>query len=161
MIFDWSDSYLDESGLVAEAVVAVLAHAVEVGLVLPVVAVGELAVLIEPEMLGFSLSRLLTVFWEAYKPGGCCIAVKEALSLERNDDDGRRLLTLIYYSAPLLVDQQLHIVNNQPPDWRGSKPGAGIPSIAQVDHPPSNACLGTAGDALQLIGADYMSCATK
>ena len=99
MIFDLSDSYLDESGLVAKAVVAVLAHAVEVGLVLPVVAVGELAVLIEPEMLGFSLSRLLTVFWEAYKPGGCCIAVKEALSLERNDDDGRRLLTLIYYSA--------------------------------------------------------------
>ena len=49
MIFDLSDSYLDESGLVAEAVVAVLAHAVEVGLVLPVVAVGELAVLIEPE----------------------------------------------------------------------------------------------------------------
>jgi len=42
-------SVLDESGLVAEAVVAVLAHAVEVGLVLPVVAVGELAVLIEPE----------------------------------------------------------------------------------------------------------------
>ena len=48
MIFDWSDSYLDESGLVAEAVVAVLAHAVEVGLVLPVVAVRELAVLVEP-----------------------------------------------------------------------------------------------------------------
>ena len=57
MIFDLSDSYLDESGLVAETVVAVLAHAVEVGLVLPVVAVGELAVLIEPEMLGFSLSQ--------------------------------------------------------------------------------------------------------
>ena len=49
MIFDLSDSYLDESGLVAETVVAVLAHAVEVGLVLSVVAVGELAILVEPE----------------------------------------------------------------------------------------------------------------
>ena len=39
---------LDEPGLVAEPVVAVLPHAVEVGLVLPVVAVGELTVLIEP-----------------------------------------------------------------------------------------------------------------
>ena len=43
-----SVGYLDESGLVAEAVVAVLAHAVEVGLVLAVVAVRELAVLVEP-----------------------------------------------------------------------------------------------------------------
>lgn len=42
-------SVLDESGLVAEAVVAVLAHAVEVGLVLSVVAVGKLAILVEPE----------------------------------------------------------------------------------------------------------------
>lgn len=42
-------SVLDESGLVAEPVVAVLAHAVEVGLVLSVVAVGELAILVEPE----------------------------------------------------------------------------------------------------------------
>jgi len=42
-------SVLDESGLVAESVVAVLAHAVEVRLVLPVVAVRELAVLVEPE----------------------------------------------------------------------------------------------------------------
>ena len=41
-------SYLDESGLVAESVVAILAHAVEVRLVLPVVAVRELAVLVEP-----------------------------------------------------------------------------------------------------------------
>ena len=40
--------YLDESGLVTEPVVAVLAHAVEVGLVLAVVAVGELAILVEP-----------------------------------------------------------------------------------------------------------------
>ena len=40
--------YLDKSGLVAESVVAVLPHAVEVGLVLPVVAVGELAILVEP-----------------------------------------------------------------------------------------------------------------
>ena len=39
---------LDEPRLVAEPVVAVLPHAVEVGLVLPVVAVGELTVLIEP-----------------------------------------------------------------------------------------------------------------
>ena len=40
--------YLDKSGLVAESVVAVLPHAVKVGLVLPVVAVGELAILVEP-----------------------------------------------------------------------------------------------------------------
>lgn len=40
---------LDEPGLVAEPVVAVLPHAVEVGLVLPVVAVGEVTVLIESE----------------------------------------------------------------------------------------------------------------
>ena len=39
---------LDEPRLVAEPVVAVLPHAVEVGLVLSVVAVGELTVLIEP-----------------------------------------------------------------------------------------------------------------
>ena len=39
---------LHESRLVAEPVVAVLAHAVEVGLVLAVVAVGELAILVEP-----------------------------------------------------------------------------------------------------------------
>ena len=39
---------LHEAGLVAEPVVAVLAHAVKVGLVLAVVAVGELAVLVEP-----------------------------------------------------------------------------------------------------------------
>jgi len=40
---------LNESRLVAEAVIAVLPHAVEVGLVLPVVAVGELTILVEPE----------------------------------------------------------------------------------------------------------------
>ena len=40
---------LDEPGLVAEPVVAVLPHAVEVGLVLPVVAVWELAIFIESE----------------------------------------------------------------------------------------------------------------
>ena len=40
---------LHESRLVAEPVVAVLAHAVEVGLVLPVVAVRELTVLVKPE----------------------------------------------------------------------------------------------------------------
>ena len=39
---------LNKSGLVAEAVVAILAHAVEVGLVLAVVAVRELAILVEP-----------------------------------------------------------------------------------------------------------------
>ena len=39
---------LDKPRLVAEPVVAVLPHAVEVGLVLSVVAVGELTVLIEP-----------------------------------------------------------------------------------------------------------------
>ena len=40
---------LDEPRLVAEPVVAVLPHAVEVGLVLPVVAVGELTIFIESE----------------------------------------------------------------------------------------------------------------
>ena len=40
---------LDKPGLVAEPVVAVLPHAVEVGLVLPVVAVGEVIVLVESE----------------------------------------------------------------------------------------------------------------
>ena len=40
---------LDEPGLVAEPVVAVLPHAVEVGLVLSVVAVWELAIFIESE----------------------------------------------------------------------------------------------------------------
>lgn len=40
---------LHETSLVAEAVVAVLAHAVEMSLVLAVVAVGELAVLVKPE----------------------------------------------------------------------------------------------------------------
>lgn len=42
-------SVLDEPGLVAEPVVAVLPHAVEVGLVLPVVAVGEVTILVESE----------------------------------------------------------------------------------------------------------------
>ena len=50
LIFNLS-SYLNESGLVAESVVAVLAHAVEVGLVLTVVAVRELAILVEPETI--------------------------------------------------------------------------------------------------------------
>ena len=40
---------LDEPGLVAEPVVAVLPHAVEVGLVLPVVAVGEVTIFVESE----------------------------------------------------------------------------------------------------------------
>ena len=40
---------LDEPGLVAEPVVAIFPHAVEVGLVLPVVAVGEVTVLVESE----------------------------------------------------------------------------------------------------------------
>jgi len=40
---------LYKSGLVAEPVVTILAHAVEVGLVLAVVAVRELAILVEPE----------------------------------------------------------------------------------------------------------------
>ena len=40
--------YLYKSGLVTEPVVAILAHAVEVGLVLAVVAVRELAILVEP-----------------------------------------------------------------------------------------------------------------
>ena len=40
---------LDEPRLVAEPVVAVLPHAVEVGLMLPVVAVSELTVFIESE----------------------------------------------------------------------------------------------------------------
>ena len=44
-----SGCMLDEAGLVAESVVAILPHAVEVGLVLPVVAVGEPTVLVEPE----------------------------------------------------------------------------------------------------------------
>ena len=43
------ECYLYKSGLVAEPVVAILAHAVEVGLVLSVVAVRELAILVEPE----------------------------------------------------------------------------------------------------------------
>ena len=43
-----SGGVLDEAGLVAEPVVAVLPHAVEVGLVLPVVAVAELTVLVKP-----------------------------------------------------------------------------------------------------------------
>ena len=49
LVFPGFSGYLDKSGLVAEPVVAILAHAVEVGLVLSVVAVGELAILIEPE----------------------------------------------------------------------------------------------------------------
>ena len=40
---------LDKPGLVAKPVVAVLPHAVEVGLVLPIVAVGEVTVLVESE----------------------------------------------------------------------------------------------------------------
>ena len=43
------ECYLYKSGLVAEPVVAILAHAVEVGLVLAVVAVRKLAILVEPE----------------------------------------------------------------------------------------------------------------
>ena len=39
---------LDEPGLVAESVVAILPHAMEVGLVLPIVAIGKVTVLIEP-----------------------------------------------------------------------------------------------------------------
>ena len=39
---------LDEPGLVAEPVVAILPHAMEVSLVLPVVAVCKVTVLIEP-----------------------------------------------------------------------------------------------------------------
>ena len=42
------ECYLYKSGLVAEPVVAILAHAVEVGLVLAVVAVRKLAILVEP-----------------------------------------------------------------------------------------------------------------
>ena len=49
LVFPGFSGYLNKSGLVAEPVVAVLAHAVEVRLVLPVVAVRELAVLVEPE----------------------------------------------------------------------------------------------------------------
>lgn len=41
--------YLHEASLVAETVAAILSHAMEVGLVLPVTAVAVLAVLIEPE----------------------------------------------------------------------------------------------------------------
>ena len=40
---------LDETRLVAEPVVAVFPHTVEVGLVFPVVALAEAAVLVEPE----------------------------------------------------------------------------------------------------------------
>ena len=40
---------LDKAGLVTEAVVAVLPHAVEVGLVLPVVTTREATVLVKPE----------------------------------------------------------------------------------------------------------------
>ena len=43
------DAYLDEARLVTEAIVAVLAHAVEMSLVLAVVAVAKLTVLVEPE----------------------------------------------------------------------------------------------------------------
>ena len=53
-------SYLDESGLVAESVVAVLAHAVEVRLVLPVVAVRELAILVEPDNDQIELGHFMT-----------------------------------------------------------------------------------------------------
>ena len=48
---------LHEARLVAEAVVAVLPHAVEVCLVLPVVAVRELAILVEPGDLRLVESR--------------------------------------------------------------------------------------------------------
>ena len=51
---------LDEPGLVAEPVVAILPHAVEVGLVLPVVAVGELTIFIESENI---LSLLSSLAW--------------------------------------------------------------------------------------------------
>ena len=51
---------LDEPRLVAEPVVAVLPHAVEVGLVLPVVAVGELTIFIESENI---LSLLSSLAW--------------------------------------------------------------------------------------------------
>lgn len=44
-----SGRVLHESGLVAETVTAVLAHAVEMGLVFPVTAVRVMAVLVEPE----------------------------------------------------------------------------------------------------------------
>ena len=43
-------SVLHEPGLVTEPVVAVLPHAVEVGLVLPVVTVGKLTVFVESEI---------------------------------------------------------------------------------------------------------------
>ena len=39
---------LDESGLVTKPVVAVLAHAMEMGLVLAVITAGETTILIEP-----------------------------------------------------------------------------------------------------------------
>ena len=39
---------LDEPGLVAEPVVGILPHAMEVSLVLPIVAIGKVTVLIEP-----------------------------------------------------------------------------------------------------------------
>ena len=55
-----SGGVLDEAGLVAEPVVAVLPHAVEVGLVLPVVAVGELTIFIESENI---LSLLSSLAW--------------------------------------------------------------------------------------------------
>ena len=51
---------LHEPGLVAEPVVAVLPHAVEVGLVLPVVTVGELTIFIESENI---LSLLSSLAW--------------------------------------------------------------------------------------------------
>lgn len=50
---------LDKPGLVTETVVAVLPHAVEVGLMLSVVAIGELTVLVKPESTVAFRDRLI------------------------------------------------------------------------------------------------------
>ena len=100
---------LHEPGLVAEPVVAILAHAVEVGLVLAVVAVRELAVLVEPagdqgerRYLIINMRSKAEMFWKIFK-GEICVGLKRPVvgwteSCERNDDERRRLLTLIHCS---------------------------------------------------------------
>lgn len=48
-----SGGVLDKAGLVTESVVAILPHAVEMGLMLSVVTIGKLTILIEPKILTF------------------------------------------------------------------------------------------------------------
>ena len=64
---------LDESGLVTKPVVAVLAHAMEMGLVLAVITAGETTILIEPvrnQNVKNRLRSMLEIFRRPFNT--CC-----------------------------------------------------------------------------------------